>query len=68
MMLKENDQVTQIIRTPQWKAKPTKDDYDEVRDLLSDFCINDVTVPECNTIAELQRFRRSIIDKYLGRK
>ena len=58
------DDLRMVLKESEWKNKPTKMDYKEAKRLLRDFYV-ETTIPECTSIAELQRFTREAIHNRL---
>ena len=58
------DDLRMVLKESEWKNKPTKMDYKAAKRLLRDFYI-EIAIPECTSIAELQRFTREAIHNRL---
>ena len=61
---KYGDELHLTLKEKEWKRKPMKSDYKAAKRLLRDFYI-ETTIPECTSIAELQRFTREAIHNRL---
>lgn len=58
--------ITMCISERNWKSAPHKQDYKDAKKLLMDFGIEDVKVPKCTSIRELQEYTKSEINKQLA--
>lgn len=61
---KYGDELQTTIKEFERQRKPMKSDYKAAKRLLRDFYI-ETTIPECTSIAELQRFTREAIHNRL---
>lgn len=58
---------TEIIKQSEEERKsaPTKADVERVLQILSDFHINGIVIPEFSTVADLERWqRKTILDSF----
>lgn len=58
------DELQSTIKERERQRKPMKSDYNAAKRLLRDFYI-ETAIPECTSIAELQRFTREAIHNRL---
>lgn len=61
---KYGDELQITIKEFERQRKPIKSDYKAAKRLLRDFYI-EIAIPECTSIAELQRFTREAIHNRL---
>ena len=59
-----SDDLQMMLSEKERQKKPMKSDYKAAKRLLRDFYI-ETTIPECTSIAELQRFTREAIHNRL---
>lgn len=58
--------ITMSISERNWNSTPHKQNYKDAKKLLMDFGIEDVKVPKCKSIRELQAYTKSEINKQLS--
>ena len=59
-----SDDLQMMLNAKERQKKPMKIDYNAAKRLLRDFHIK-TAIPECTSIAELQRFTREAIHSHL---